>query len=97
MSGQAKQPMYIELDTYRKKGINAYLVREGLGFEHNIYGEPLPGQEDLAHKGKKHTVKVRIDDLEDGKYKYKEAGGADFNKSKYGWIQLKDGEIIDQG
>lgn len=90
-------PTYIELETYRKKGINAYLVKEGLTYEHNMYGEALPGQEDAAHKGKKHTVRVRIDILPDGRYKYKEAGGASFTKSRYGWILLKDGGIIDEG
>lgn len=93
---------YLKLDTYRKKGINAYLVGtdasgKPLGHEKNMYGKPVPGQEDLAHKSKKHTVQVRIDNLADGKYVYKEAGGADFNKARYGWIVLKSGEVVEEG
>jgi ribosomal protein L3 len=88
----------IELNTYRKKGINAYLVGtdangKSLGHEHMMYGKPKAGQEDAAHKSKKHIVEVRIDNLPDGKYIYKEAGGADFNKARYGEIVLKDGQI----
>lgn len=91
---------YIELETYRKKNINAYLTpmdaNDKTDMSKNLYGEPMPGQEDAAHKGKRHTVRVRIDDLSDGKYQYKEAGGADFNKSRYGWIRLEGGQIVDQ-
>lgn len=92
---------YIELETYRNKGINAYLapVKNGnVDYTQNIYGEPIDDDaKDKAHRGKRHTVKVRIDNLTDGVYVYKEAGGADFNKSKYGWLKIKNGEIIDEG
>ena len=92
---------YIELETYRNKGINAYLapVKNGnVDYTQNIYGEPIDDDaKDKAHRGKRHTVKVRIDNLTDGVYVYKEAGGADFNKSRYGWLKIKGGEIIDEG
>jgi hypothetical protein len=96
---EEKMEQFIELDTYRKKGINAYLVAtdesgKALSYVHNMYGKPKAGQEDAAHKSKKHTILVRIDNLPDGNYIYKEAGGADFNKSRYGTITIKNGEII---
>jgi hypothetical protein len=93
---------FLELETYRKKGINAYLVGTDvngntLGHEKNMYGKPVEGQEDAAYKGKKHTVRIRIDNLPDGRYNYKYAGGADFNKARLGWIVLKAGEIVEEG
>lgn len=96
------EPTYIKLDTYRKKGINAYLVGtdangKALHFDNNMYGKPVPGQEDAGHKSKKHAVQVRIDNLPDGKYIYKYAGGADFNKARYGWIILKAGQVVEEG
>lgn len=94
------EPKYIQLETYRSKGINAYLAPEEGGKANTtkaMYGKPVAGQEDKAHKAKRHTVEVRIDNLPDGKYIYKEAGGADFNKSRYGWIVLKSGEIVEEG
>jgi hypothetical protein len=92
------EPMFIELNTYRKKGINAYLVAtdakgKALSHERMMYGKPKKGQEDAAHKSKKHTVQIRVDNLPDGRYIYKEAGGADYNKARYGEIILKGGEI----
>lgn len=89
----------IQLETYRRKNINAYLAPEVNGKADTSkarYGNPVAGQEDAAHRSKRHTVEVRIDDLPDGKYIYKEAGGADYNKSVYGWIVLKGGEVVDQ-
>jgi|GEM_PF-4880288 len=97
---EKQKQRHIELETYRAKGLNAYLSPiDGSGnIDHtrNVYGTPVEGHEERAYKGKRHTVKVRIDHLPDGHYQYKEAGGASFNKSRYGWITIKDGEIIDE-
>jgi hypothetical protein len=103
MSTTPETERYLELETYRSKGINAYLAPVPVGANGKadtnraMFGSPLPGQEDKAHRSKRHTVRVRIDNLPDGKYAYKEAGGADYNKSTYGWIVIKNGEIVDEG
>jgi hypothetical protein len=96
------EPKYLILETYRSKGINAYLVPVGadgkaLDCTQNMYGQPRPGQEDKAHKSKQHQVRVRIDNLPDGKYIYKECQPVNKHKSQYGWIVLKGGEIVEEG
>lgn len=90
----------LELTTYRKKGINAYLAPAVNGKPDTakaLYGKPKPGDEDKAHKGKCHTIQIELSAVPDGVYIWKEAGGADNNKAKYGWIQIVGGEIIEQG
>lgn len=87
----------MELKTYRKKGINAYLILDGAPMTKALYGEPLPGDYDKAHKSKLHTVFIDESQLEDGTYRYKQAGGADLTKSRYGWIKIEGGEITNEG
>lgn len=92
--------MRIKLETYRSKGLNAYLAPVENGKANTvkaIYGKPVEGQKDKAHKSKRHTVEIDISKLADGIYQYKEAGGADFNKARYGWIQIQGGEIVSEG
>lgn len=86
--------MKLTLSTYRKKGINAYLK---VG-DNYLYGKPATPQDaENAYKNKLHTVEIDLSTLPDGYYSYKEAGGADFNKSRYGWIKVIGGEIEDSG
>lgn len=67
---------YIELETHRLKDINAYLVKEGEDHTKNMYGTPIDDKnKEISYKKKRHIIRVRIDNLPDGKYIYKEAGG----------------------
>ena len=95
------EPVYIELQTYRNKGLNAYLAPVINGkpdYNQNLYGEPIDDDaKNKAYRGKKHIIRVRIDNLPDGEYAWKEAGGADGNKARYGWIKIQSGEIIEEG
>lgn len=90
----------ILLETYRKKGINAYLAPclkdDKPDTAKVMYGKPVEGQEQWAYRGKRHTVEIDLSKLPDGKYVYKEAGGADYNKSIYGWIIVKEGLITEE-
>lgn len=91
------EEQYIELMSNRSKGLNAYLVKDGDDHTKNMYGKPATeDDQQKAYKSKRHKVKIRIDNLPDGKYKWKEAGGADFNKSCYGWIILENGVIVEE-
>lgn len=86
----------LKLSSYRKKGINAYL--KGVDSDQYLYGSPAtPEDQQQAYKSKLHTISIDLSQLVDGMYVYKEAGGADFNKIRYGWIKIKAGEIIDEG
>lgn len=90
----------LQLQTYRNKGINAYLapmLSTGKPDTNKaMYGKPVAGQENLAHRAKKHTIEIDISNLQ-GVYIYKEAGGADGNKVRYGWLKIVAGEIIEEG
>jgi hypothetical protein len=88
---------YIQLTSYRIKGINAYLVEEGKTFHHNDYGTPIDEEnQERAHRSKRHTVQVRIDNLPDGIYRFVEAGGADNTKLVKGYLKIANGEIIEE-
>ena len=85
---------FIFLRSYRRKNINAYLVREGLDYTHNDYGYPATEEdEQRAYRGKSHTVKVRISHLTNGIYRYTEAGGADGARRERGYLKIVNGEI----
>ncbi len=81
----------LELETYRNKGINAYLLALDTDIKFADYGQPAT-QEDAnkAHRSKAHTVVIDLSNKQDGGYKYKEAVG---HKSKYGYLLIKGGEI----
>ena len=92
---------YIELVSYRSKGINAYLcpvINGKADYTQADYGKPTCDEEqERAHRSKKHTVKIRYDHLPTGLYQWKEAGGADNNKARYGWMKIVKGECIAEG
>lgn len=85
---------YLRLDTYRSKGINAYLIPIDTDINFADYGKP-DTEEDLekSYKGKSHTVVFDLSSKKDGGYKYKCANG---HKSQYGWLLIKSGEIIEE-
>lgn len=91
------EPRYIELNSNRCKGINAYLVKEGLDYQHNDYGTPV-GEENRqrAYRKKSHVVKVRVDNLADGIYRFVEAAGEYANKVEKGWLKIINGVIVEQ-
>jgi hypothetical protein len=95
---KAKQvEKYIELSTYRSAGVNAYLVEEGKDHTHNMYGTPIDEEnQQRAYRSKSHTVKVRIDNLSDGIYRFVEAGGSTGKKVVKGWLKIVGGEIIEE-
>lgn len=88
---------YIELSTYRSAGVNAYLVEEGKDHTHNMYGTPIDDEnQQRAYRSKSHTVRVRIDNLSDGIYRFVEAGGSTGKKVIKGWLKIVSGEIIEE-
>ena len=88
---------YIELTSNRCKGINAYLVKEGLDYQHNNYGTPIDEEnQQRAYRKKSHIVKVRIDNLADGIYRFVEAAGQYANKIEKGWLNIVNGQIVEQ-
>ena len=90
-------PKYIELTSNRSKDINAYLVKEGLDYQHNDYGTPVNDEnQQRAYRKKSHVVKVRIDNLTDGIYRFAEAGGQYANKVEKGWLKIINGVIVEQ-
>jgi hypothetical protein len=95
---KAKQvEKYIELSTYRSAGVNAYLVEEGKDHTYNMYGTPIDEEnQQRAYRSKSHTVKVRIDNLSDGIYRFVEAGGSTGKKVVKGWLKIVGGEIIEE-
>lgn len=91
------EPRYIELNSNRAKGINAYLVREGLDYQHNDYGTPIDEEnQQRAYRKKSHIVKVRVDNLADGIYRFVEAAGQYANKIEKGWLNIVNGQIVEQ-
>jgi hypothetical protein len=91
------KPKYIELTSNRGKSINAYLVREGWDYQHNDYGTPIDEEnQERAYRKKSHVVKVRIDNLADGIYRFVEAAGEYSNKIEKGWLKIIDGQIVEQ-
>ena len=94
---QKTEPKYIELTSNRCKGINAYLVREGWDYQHNDYGTPIDEEnQQRAYRKKSHIVKVRIDNLADGIYRFVEAAGQYANKIEKGWLNIVNGQIAQQ-
>lgn len=94
---QKTEPRYIELNSNRCKGINAYLVREGWDYQHNDYGAPIDEEnQQRAYRKKSHIVKVRIDNLADGIYRFVEAAGQYANKIEKGWLNIVNGQIVEQ-
>jgi hypothetical protein len=92
-----KVEKYIELSTYRSAGVNAYLVEEGKDHTHNMYGSPINEEnQQRAYRSKSHTVKVRIDNLTDGIYRFVEAGGSTGKKVIKGWLKIVGGEILEE-
>ena len=91
------EPKYIELNSNRSKGINAYLVQEGSGYQHNDYGTPIDDEnQQRAYRKKSHVVKVRIDNLADGIYRFVEAAGQYAHKIEKGWLKIINGQIVEQ-
>lgn len=91
------EPRYIQLNSNRCKGINAYLVKEGLDYQHNDYGTPIDDEnQQRAYRKKSHIVKVRIDNLPDGIYRFVEAAGQYANKVEKGWLKIINGVIVEQ-
>lgn len=91
------EPKYIELNSNRSKGINAYLVQEGSGYQHNDYGTPIDDEnQQRAYRKKSHVVKVRIDNLADGIYRFVEAAGQYAHKVEKGWLKIINGQIVQQ-
>ncbi|KAM3093199.1 hypothetical protein ACKFKF_29690 [Phormidesmis sp. 146-12] len=91
----------MELTSNRSKGLNAYLAPIKPDGKADLtlamYGTPkTDADEDKAHRSKRHTVVIDEATLADGYYQYKEAGGADFNKARYGWLEIKSGKIISE-
>lgn len=89
----------LNLESYRSKGINAYLEQVCGGSDQmdsgvisKDYGTPAT-QEDVgkAHRSKAHTVAINLGVKPDGGYKYKEANG---HKTKYGWLSIRGGEVV---
>jgi hypothetical protein len=92
-----KVEKFIELSTYRSAGVNAYLVEEGKDHTHNMYGKPINEEnQQRAYRSKSHTVKVRIDNLSDGIYRFVEAGGSTGKKVVKGWLKIVGGEILEE-
>jgi len=91
------EPKYIELNSNHSKGINAYLVQEGSGYQHNDYGTPIDDEnQQRAYRKKSHVVKVRIDNLADGIYRFVEAAGQYAHKIEKGWLKIINGQIVQQ-
>lgn len=91
------EPKYIELTSNRSKGINAYLVQEGWDYQHNDYGTPIDDEnQQRAYRKKSHVVKVRIDHLADGIYRFVEAAGQYAHKIEKGWLKIINGQIVEQ-
>jgi hypothetical protein len=72
-------------------------VEEGKDHTHNMYGTPIDEEnQQRAYRSKSHTVKVRIDNLSDGIYRFVEAGGSTGKKVVKGWLKIVGGEIIEE-
>jgi hypothetical protein len=81
----------LELETYRNKGINAYLLALDADIRSADYGKPATEDDtDRAHRSKAHTIVIDLSSKPDGGYKYKEAIG---HRTRYGYLLIKDGEI----
>lgn len=81
----------LELETYRNKGINAYLLPLDTDIKLADYGRPATEEgAQRGHRGKAHTVVIDLSGKPDGGYKYKEAIG---HKTRYGYLLIEGGEI----
>lgn len=92
----------LQLTSYRRKGINAYLemVCGGSDIMDNEflvtkdYGRPsTPEDVSKAAQSKSHTVSINLSNKPDGVYKFKEACG---HKTRHGWIRVEDGQIVSE-
>lgn len=84
----------MKLQSYRKKGINAYLAIVGGGIDLMDFGTPAtPEDAEKAHQSRSHTVTIDLGTKTDGDYYYKEAQGY---KSTQGWLRIKAGEIAEE-
>jgi len=90
----------LNLESYRSKGINAYLEQvcggsdqmDSVDVASKDYGTPATKEDaEKAHRSKAHTVAIDLGSKPDGGYKYKEAIG---HKTKYGWLSIRGGEIV---
>lgn len=90
--------MKLKLTHYGRKGVYAYIcpltieggqVLRG-GF---INGDPIESDRQRFHKGQSATVEIDLAAHPDGLYEYKEANG---HKSKFGYLKVKGGEIIEE-
>ena len=91
----------VEFESYRSKGLNAYIAPIKANGEADLnqanYGKPkTEADQAKAHRHKRHTVVVDESQLADGYYVWKEAGGADFNKASYGWLEVRSGKIVQE-
>lgn len=85
---------FLELTSYRRKDINAYLLMIDASINLADYGQPKSKDDRAnAHKGKSHTVTIDLGRKADGYYKYKEADG---HRVKYGYLLIKGGEIEEE-
>lgn len=97
-AAQAPKPVetFIYLFSYRRKDINAYLIKESVG-AYPLFGKPVTEEDrQLAYRGKLHQIKIRVDDLPSGIYRKVEVGGADFNKVRREYILIKEGAVVAQ-
>ena len=82
----------LELESYRKKGINAYLSILGGSNESFDYGKPIDeNAAQASYKNKIHTVVIDLKTKPDGKYIYKEASG---HRTKYGYLFIEEGDVL---
>jgi hypothetical protein len=91
----------MEFQSNRSKGLNAYIAPVKPNGEGDLlkanYGQPKTDADKAkAHRSKRHTVVVDQSTLSDGFYVWKEAGGADFNKARYGWLEVRSGEVVQE-
>lgn len=87
----------LTMETYRSKGINAYLVPlHGLKFEQSEmdFGRPATDADKAkAHKSKAHNVTIDLTSKLDGYYRYKQAAGHRVNE---GYLLIRDGVVQDE-
>jgi hypothetical protein len=90
------EPTFIYLFSYRRKGINAYLIKEQVG-AYPLFGKPVSEKDrQAAYRGKLHQIQIRVDNLPDGIYKKVEAGGGSFNKVQREYLKIQDGAVVAQ-
>lgn len=84
----------LELRSYRRKGVNAYLWPLGGGESDYDFGTPATEEdEQRAYKSKSHIVKIDLSTKPDGGYKSVEAWET---RRRSNYLLIKEGEIIEQ-